>query len=235
MSLDPVDNDLIEKYLLGNLSDAEVRSFEARLGDDREFARKYRLMKTFPEMMSEAGKLEYEKKFTVVPEILPEKKKIHLPKSGYFVWGAIFIAFVGISVFVFNHRSSFHPDPVTQEEQPAETTGIRTPAPPQHESTTVLPAVDNPVETAPEVIELVDPADGIALTRKDDILFNWKQKTDSFTNFYIYSEVQDKMVFWRGIKPGIREYRVPIKFLRPGKFYWYVGTKDVRRTFTISE
>ena len=106
---------------------------------------------------------------------------------------------------------------------------------PEPENKTVIPAVDKPVETAPEVIELITPADGIALGRSEDILFNWKQKTDSFTNFYIYSEVQDKMVFWRGIKPGIREYKVPVKFLRPGKFYWFVGTKDVRRTFTISE
>jgi len=235
MSLDPIDNDLIEKYLLGNLSDAEVRSFEARLGDDREFARKFRLVKTFPEMMSEAGKLEYEKKFTVVPEIVPEKKKFHLPKSGYFIWGAVFIVFIVISVFVFNHRSSFQPDPVPNEEHPAETTGVKTPVSPEPENKTVIPAVDKPVETAPEVIELITPADGIALGRSEDILFNWKQKTDSFTNFYIYSEVQDKMVFWRGIKPGIREYKVPVKFLRPGKFYWFVGTKDVRRTFTISE
>src|ERR1035437_5189151 len=46
MNDDPVDNELIERYLLGKLTDAEVRSFKIRLGADREFARKFRLIST---------------------------------------------------------------------------------------------------------------------------------------------------------------------------------------------
>ena len=62
MSTDLADNALIEKYLLRKLSDKEVEAFELRLEDDREFSRKFRLIKTFPEMMSEEGRKEMEGK-----------------------------------------------------------------------------------------------------------------------------------------------------------------------------
>ena len=67
------------------------------------------------------------------------------------------------------------------------------------------------------------------------ILFNWTQKTDSFTRFYIISELHDQVMFWRGIKPGIREYKVPGNYLFPGKYYWYIGTKEEKHTFIINE
>lgn len=84
-------------------------------------------------------------------------------------------------------------------------------------------------------IELEAPADSMIFNRNGEILFRWKQKTDSFTNFYIISEISNLRVWWRGIRPGIRELKIPAINFKPGKFYWYVGTKEVKRTLVITE
>ncbi|GEM_PF-544353 len=84
-------------------------------------------------------------------------------------------------------------------------------------------------------IELESPADNLVVNRGEDIRFIWKQATDSFTNFYIKSEANNKLAWWRGIKPGIRECIVPANKLLPGKFYWYVGKKEYSRTIIIKD
>jgi hypothetical protein len=86
-----------------------------------------------------------------------------------------------------------------------------------------------------KTISLLSPADGMTVPRKEVILFNWTQKTDSFTRFYIFSELNGQVVLWRGITPGKREYKVPGLYLLPGKYYWYVGSKEEMHTFTVIE
>ena len=83
-------------------------------------------------------------------------------------------------------------------------------------------------------IELGSPADNLVVNRNEEILFTWKQATDSFTNFYIISEANNKLAWWRGIRPGIRELRVSATNFKPGRFYWYVGTKDNKRTLIVN-
>ncbi|MEI7662790.1 MAG: hypothetical protein WCK34_11345 [Bacteroidota bacterium] len=229
------DIDLIERYLLGKLTDAEIHAFEARLEEDREFARKCRLIKTFPEMMSEAGRVEYGKLAEVeaAPEVV--KKKFRIPLPGNLAWGALAIVLIVAVALYFIMNARPVEDKAVKTESPLLTDTSAVPVKQAPEKKPEISGVDNPVNPVQRAIELDNPADGMTLSRKEDHLFNWQQETDSFTNFYIYSELQDKMVFWRGIKPGIREYKVPAKFLYPGRFYWYVGTKEVKRSFVISE
>lgn len=91
-----------------------------------------------------------------------------------------------------------------------------------------------PAVTSQKAIELQVPEDNMVFERNEDILFRWKQKTDSFTNFYIISEANNKLAWWRGIRPGIRELTVPAVKFKPGKFYWYVGTRENRRMIIIA-
>jgi len=83
-------------------------------------------------------------------------------------------------------------------------------------------------------IALESPANNAGIKRGEEIVFRWKQSTDSFTNFYIISESNNKLAWWRGIKPGIRELTVPAGNFKPGRFYWYVGTRENRRTFIVA-
>lgn len=85
------------------------------------------------------------------------------------------------------------------------------------------------------VIELISPVDNVVVTRGEDIVFKWKMTTDSFTNFYLIGEANNKLAWWRGIKPGIRELTIPAVNFKAGKFYWYVGSREFKRTLIIME
>lgn len=231
MDTDAADIDLIERYMTGKLSDAEVRMFEYRLGDDREFARKYRLRKTFPSLMNEAGAQEQEKAIAGIhfPEPNPRPRRLVEPRI--LTWAAILIVLIGILVFFIVRWTSGPGNSLADLPNPAVN------------NLPEIPAVQQEINTSGSItgkssqkaIELENPADGMRFKRSDEILFQWTQRTDSLTNFYIYSEINDRLVFWRGIKPGVREYKVPAINFLPGRFYWYVGTKEIRRTLIITE
>jgi hypothetical protein len=235
------DIELIERYLLGKMTDADKRSFENRLYDDRELARKLRLIRTFPEMMSEQGRIEFEKNRVEASAKAVKKKSFRFPKPRYILWTAFSaIALTGIAlVFMWiGHRK----ENIIRKENVAQKENIKTEVATIKDTAGVMPRNQPEMKKIPEVlnavqkaIELLTPAEGMNFSGKEAILFKWIQKTDTFTRFYIVSELNDQVVFWRGIRPGVREYKVPVNYLYPGTYYWYVGRKEVKHTFTVSE
>jgi hypothetical protein len=247
MSINPGDNDLIEGYILGKLNDAEKQSFESRLRVDREFARKFRLLKTFPEMMSTQGRLEFEKKLAEATSPVLKKKSIRFKNPPNLVWAAILCTVLIGTVLLFilmkqDHKTekvvpkgneSGRTDIVKSETVPVkDTLVIIQPQKRQPENKEIREVPEKSVQKA---VELINPAGGMKFSRKEMILFKWKQKTDTFTRFYIISESSDHVVLWRGINPGTREYKVPGNSLYPGNYYWYVGSKQEKRSFTVSD
>jgi len=243
MNKNASDSDLIERYLLGKMTDADIRNFEARLGDDRELARKFRLIKTFPEMMSEQGRIEYEKKRAEASAQVVKKKPFRFSKPRY-IFLSVFSAIVLTGIALIFMRIGHKKENIVQKEIvvqktntfKAEVATIKDTAGAalrhQPETKEIPGVAGNAVQ---KTISLLTPADGMKFSRKEVILFTWTQKTDSFTRFYIFSELHEQVVFWRGVRPGIREYKVPGSYLLPGKFYWYIGRKEEKRTFTIAE
>lgn len=242
MSVNLHDNALIEHYLLGKLSDAEIRAFKIRLDNDREFARKFRLMQMFPEMMSPEAKQEYDEKNVKQEE--PVKPKVHhTPPSVPTKW--IWLSVTLFTLMVIGAIIWVLPKSTPKPESTTPPTVLKDSSKPVL-STITLPekkadSVGKPqvekkvIEPQKEAIELVRPTPGSLLKRSDEVVFQWIQVVDTFTRLYVYNTATDKLVLWRGIRPGIRELRVPANTFYPGTFYWYVGRNDSRRTFQIDE
>jgi len=239
------DLDLIEKYLLGKMNEPEIRNFELRLEDDRELRRKLRLIRSFPEMMSEAGRTEYENNQSRATEKPVKKKKsFRYPKRIYLA-GASVAAIILIAILLFVYTGTDSENDTVVKEKNGTTSETPVSAITTARKDTVVGSsvqtpvkkeiLDVPVQEEQKTIELLKPAEGMKFSKKDILLFNWAQKTDTFTRFYIVSELHDQVVFWRGIRPGIREYKVPGDYLFPGTYYWFVGTKSVKRTFIVTE
>lgn len=249
MSIDPADNALIEKYLLGKLTKTEIAEFHARVDDDREFARKFRLIKMFPEMMSEPSRLEMEKKLKETADRViadkasrfPRKKILTLTGSVVVVTGVILL--ILFIIVKLSHRPA-------QPEQaniktPPEKVEMPVVTPPKKDSTVkasqpvkteVKEIQKTPVEeTSQKITGTVTPTGGVACSRKDLIIFRWTQKCDTFTRLYIYSETNGKLMLWRGITPGTQQYKIPGNYLYPGKFYWYVRSKEEKHSFAVVE
>jgi hypothetical protein len=247
MSTNPADNDLIERYLLGKLTGEESRAFQARLEKDREFARKFRLISAFPEMMSEPARIEFENKQADLVATVVKKKSVSRRNKRYFLWTAFIIAALtgAILFFIFSKADHQNDQIVHKESMVSKEAVVKTAVAPVRDPFQTKPIpipikVEKPkveVEKGSfqKAINLLTPADGMTFSRKEEILFNWTMRTDSFTRFYVFSRNNDKLILWRGIRPGIREYKIPVNYLYPGKFYWYVGNKSQQSSFVIHE
>jgi hypothetical protein len=246
MSFDPADNDLIEKYLLGKLTDPEISAFKDRLYEDREFARKFRLIKTFPEMMSEAGKAEMDRKLTEAVEKVLAGNPDRSRKKTYFILGIVtFIAVAGIILLVLSPWKD-HPEPVVNSEK--KVSPISTAAKTRVTSTkkdsvstqqpeTTVNKEDQEKRSVPDLKTsgTATPDGGAKLSRKETILFKWTQKFDTFTRFTIFSDADGRLMLWRGVTPGIQECSIPGSYLIAGKFYWCVGSTEKRHSFVVVE
>jgi hypothetical protein len=229
MEPDLADIDLIEKYIHGKLTAAEVYHFENRLGDDREFARKYRLRKTFPEMMQETGG-EAEKEETASSALKTEREHPNRKKPVYLALGAIAVIISGF-LFFFIFTKTNHQGEKSTEMRSVPVNNPNSGSPEkQAEKDYEHKGIESPIK---KPVELATPAEGMTFSRKEDILFTWKLETDTFTNLYVFSEIRDKLVLWKGIRPGIREHKMPAHNILPGRYYWYVGNKEMRRFFII--
>ncbi len=230
MDTDQTDIDLIERYLLGKLTDAEEEIFENRLASDREFARKYRLRMTFPELMNVSADELPEKIAEKLPVAKADGDAATLFKPVRFRWAAgvfalvLIVAFAGVILF---NRHGGKAKPV-EAGPPPDTTPAPASTPAREGEVSEFPGT-----TLPNGIGLVNPAVDKIISRNEEILFNWNQETDSFSNFYIFSETRERLIIWKGIRPGVREYKTPPLFFQPGKYYWFVGTREVKRAFTI--
>ena len=230
MSQKKSDLERIESYLNGSMTPAEMREFEYALEDDRELARKFRLRQSFPSIFHAEGEDEIIISITDTPEQNFGRKKRH-SNTSYFVWIALFLVFAGlVIVFLFLTKNGNGKE--TREKDLTATDTSREITIQQKPETRVQPEKIMPVSLP---VELLSPADSMVVSRGEELIFRWKIQNDTFTNFYIISEPGHKLAWWRGIRPGISEYKVEARNFRPGKFYWYVGDKKVRRTLIVKE
>ncbi|MCX6285399.1 MAG: hypothetical protein NTW31_14360 [Bacteroidetes bacterium] len=256
MNTEQEDIDLIEKFLKGELTHDEAMNFETRLEEDHEFARKLRLRKTFPSLFKAEGMDEIVmdvqearvKTFSV--DKFPKKTGLRI------LWVVLALMAIAISGFLVvrfllpGHESSGQANMIPAYDE-KKTTELKTAAQTSAEKKPGQ-AIQGGIQTAAGVqaaktpatavrestnkpIELLLPVNNEVVSRGQDVVFRWRQKTDSFTNFYLISEANNKLAWWRGIKPGIREVVLPAINFKSGKFYWYVGSKEYRRTLIVAD
>jgi hypothetical protein len=249
MSIDQKDIELIEKYLNGNMNEAERFAFEARLYEDREFARKCRLMKTFPTLMGENASEEKEKQEPEEYRWEFNTKPASRISARLFFLLFLFVMAAAAVLFYYSFRPGHTSEKVvTVSQVPAKST--ETPEKGSVASPEMKPALSPEKGPAPSAVQekttpveevaeapytLLSPADREVVNRQGEILFRWKQQPDSITHIYISAESIGKVVWWRAVKPGIREFRIPAISFRPGRYYWYVGVKESERSFIVSE
>jgi hypothetical protein len=233
---------LIEKHFSGKLSHEELVDFETRLEEDHEFARKFRLRKSFPSLFNAEG----DDMITQAVEDLREttrRRRNYRAKTGYLILFILLVAALVFSLLLLTGIISFSgkqtkPEPVIREQvKPAITKPVKTkpipvtiPEKPQEQ-----PAVSEPVSTLQKSILLESPDNNMTFSRNSEIVFRWKMEIDTFTRLCVISDIGDRVIWWRGIIPGIQEYTVPASTFKPGRFFWYVGSREVKRTIVIKE
>lgn len=261
MESDKSDLDLIERYLNGSLSAHEIDLVERRIEDDREFARKLRLRKTFPHVMK-PGEVDKENQ----PGLQDFSWEFDLKSRRNIHWkGILLLTLLVIPAILFTYFYVTDPpeaadepkevsiapahDPVTalpvaNTSEPSgniQTSQTNQPSQPSQTSQTSQPSqtsqtqIDNTINASGEPFILVSPNDGALIDRTGEISFRWQQIPDSITHIYIIAESTQNVIWWRAVRTGIREFNVPASHFRAGKYRWYVGMKKTMRSFSISE
>jgi hypothetical protein len=242
------DITLIERHLSGRMSQEELVEFEDRLEQDHEFARKFRLRKSFPSLFNAEGEDMITEAVQKLKDEQLRERKDHA-KKGLVVLLATGILALGILAVLFitgtfraekntgsqetvtqspETPAAVKPAPARQEPPPA--------TPPEQTEQTEQPAANTPDAVTPgKIVLLENPENGKIFRRGEEINFQWKMDADTFTRICVISDPGERIIWWRGIIPGIQEYKVDANTFRPGKFQWYIGTKEVKRTFVITE
>jgi hypothetical protein len=240
--MDPESRDLemIEQYLHGTLDPAVLAEFEYRLENDHELARKLRLRKVFPSLFNAEGEDLIKQELTENPgeKIITTHSALSAGKILF--WITILLVLAGLSGYLFyfmKNQPEKKEAPLVNTPVVSKDTGINRPTGsqpelPEQEAAEPATQLKDNIYEDPVVLEI--PDDSAIFSRREEILFRWRLETDTFTNFFIISLADGKMVWWKGIRPGIREYKVSTSNFRPGRYYWYVGTRDTRRIIEIS-
>jgi len=67
----------------------------------------------------------------------------------------------------------------------------------------------------------------------DDILLQWPNRYDTTTHLVILDAQNGKTVFRTEIKPLQQKFLIPKNILKQGKYDWYIGDKQQKRTLII--
>lgn len=256
MEPDKNDLDLIKRYLQGALAPDEIDGVQIRLKHDREFARKVRYMQTFPTAQEDNSvKSSPEPSLQDFSWEFDLKKRVHLSWPSIMVITLLVIVF-GITLFFLTSPTPFEEtihslfsinestEPVNNhppELLPTDSAGV---APMQQKKDTAVlkPVEVKPVEVKPTIVQnssssytLKTPEDGAIIPRGSEIHFTWQQLPDSITHIYILSAPSQKVIWWRAVRTGVREFRVPASHFHPGTYQWYVGLKKSMRSFTVAQ
>lgn len=227
------DNRLIESYILGKLSEADERKFLVRLEDDREFARKFRLIKNFPEMMSDEGRQELE---ALLLQSLTEEKHSpdhHYSKKKMITWSVagLVLILISVSVFIFTRRS---PDQqvVIKPAEKLKTSRDVSAKKPASAPKQVTPVASKDIDVQDNT-GLILPENGSELQRTGFIRFQWAMKIDTFSKFFVVSKSTGNIALWRGIRPGQQSIDIEAGKLYPGVYSWFLGTNSHQSSFSI--
>ena len=232
MNIDPKDIDLIERYLDGSLDTGERYFFEKRMTEDPEFEKLFKTGEAVRDILAPAA--EYGKTCKLVRDATAGSKHrlFHFIKPSYLAWAAVAVILIGTAIgyLVLKHQG---------KEQALPGSGISK----QGDTITIAPGDKQPAKATKEtlitkdggIITLEEPKDGIAFKETAVITFRWKYKADSITHLYILSAITDKMVMKTEIKPKAEEYTLEAQKLIPGRYYWFIGSKEIKRFFTIEK
>ena len=232
MNIDPIDIELIERYLDGALDQMELKRFNERLQEDPEFERLVKIRQSLPGLLEKAEQLEKTKQ-EVSDGIAENKYQIlHFIRPAYLAWAAVVIVLIGTAIgyLVLRHSGNDQNISGSNSLQKGDTI-IISPGYKQN----VKATKKNVISESDSIDSMRESVNEIIFRVNDMIRLNWKYKTDSFTHLYILSAGTDKIVIKTEIKPGTEVYTLEAKKLKAGRYYWFIGNKEIKRFFTVEK
>jgi len=221
-----IDYDLIERFLDNSLNEEQRKSFDGLLKSDKAFAEALAKRRLLQKSYIEAAKrIELKKKIHAV--IVDEKRKtINQPK----VWlaAASITILLGIgSFFMFQPKPSLNNTTVAkQDSMPQEDILV---SPNKHKIVEFGTA--DTLHQQNKAVRTLLPADGAVFYQTDTIHFS-RPKTD-VQEVLTIRDKNGLVVINATMVPGISEYKVIPRSLKPGKYTWNFSDENLTHTLII--
>jgi len=230
MNIDPKDIDLIERYLDGSLNPDDLKLFIDKLQGDKNFQKTLHIRKALPGLLEKTQQLNNTKQEVIDAIGEPKNQILQFLKPSYLAWAAVLVILVGTAIGYLVLKHSTHEQTIS---------GSKT----LHQGETIIisPGYKQAPKATKEihvpqsgiVVSLNRPKNEAVFKLTEMIRFEWKYMADSTTHLYILSAGSDKIDIMAEIKPGAEVYTLEAKNLKAGRYYWFIGNKEVKQFFTI--
>ena len=225
------DIDLIERYLDGDFTLEEQKSFNIRLTDDREFkdlvetrkesnelwfkARVYSTIKEDVNRIHKQGSAQEKNILRLVPSFVAQHKYYSIAAIGLFLTGL-----VATLLFIV---------------KPSQQINLADNA--RNKIYQIQKSKEQPAKAKLEIyhfglVVLLKPEDGMFVSSKKTILFQWKYNGNSPVSFTI-SDTQKNSIYIKAISFSDSALLLPSGTLKPGTYKWFIGDQKIQRTIIV--
>jgi len=219
------DNDLIEGFLDGSLSNEQNAFFEERVKSDKAFAEALAQRQLLQKAYVEATK-RIELKNHIRSIISDEKRKTANQRTFWLIAASITIL-VGIGSFLlFKPKQTLNNNVAKQDSLPPEDQLVS----PNKTNIVEFGTLDT-LHQQNEDIKTLLPAEGAVFSQTDTILFS-RQNVD-VNEMLTITDKTGSVIFKTTIQSGTAEYIVLPFALKPGTYFWNFEHANISHTIII--
>ncbi len=220
------NDDLIERFLDGSLTELEKESFENQLSTDKSLAdalaQRKLLQQTY---VMASNRIELKKKIT---KAISDEKRKYANRRVVWLAAASIALLAGIgSIFLFNPKDPSVNSPVAKQDSQLEEDIVVTP----NENKMTEFATSDTLNHQPEISNKYQPDDGCVFNQKDTLVFS--RPNADLADKLVITDNGGLIVFTSTIQKGQPEQKVMPYTLKPGVYRWKLTQTAVSRKFTI--
>ena len=222
MEFNEKDIVLIENYLDGNLSDSEQKDFEARLSNDKVFAKVFKLRKSMPGFFNEVEEMESVR--SEVDAAIRKEKAMIFGINRYWVVSVAASILILVGVFItiqFTRNQNGDLDQMTKTETQDK---LKADHPPTYANKKIVAD-----------IEIVSPVEMQIFKSDEPIRLQWKSYLRYQAEIIITSSGFDNITFTQAVRLSDTFYDLPKNKLKPGNYRWCLMDTIYCGSFRIEE
>ncbi|NQV02983.1 MAG: hypothetical protein HQ542_10075 [Bacteroidia bacterium] len=221
---------LIGRFLEGRLDKPALTEFHKRMQEDPEFAAQVELQRKLPEYWRQAER--YQQVSSEVRRSLQataQRGVFRLNRLVYAIAASIIVV-VGLAlVFILTNQSGVGTDQMAED---SDTLFIPTVEQVDHKATIeeVMPGKE---PASLPLVELIRPVQNATFMADESIVFEWIHGDTISMDLKIFEVASGKFVYTRTVEAFLSTDTLQVNSLQPGRYFWYLGDKSKKRSFTI--
>ncbi|TSA29451.1 MAG: hypothetical protein D4R67_01955 [Bacteroidetes bacterium] len=223
------DLDLIERYLEGNLDEEESNAFRKQMQDDPELTELVKLRKELPDHWKRAGQYQQVRQEVRGSLQVPAHRGVFQLNRTVWTIAASVIILLGTALLVI----LTNPSGPGGGQMAEETDSLLLPSVERADDKALLEEVNPEGSGDMNHVELIGPEQNATFREGDPIVFNWETNRKGSIELTIFEVTSGRIILARTVDPSSHADTLQPQTLEPGRYFWYLGDKSQKRSFTV--